>query len=163
MSHLILTFLLSGLLVSSKMSFQRMQFSRLSLLFQSLFGRASDSHLAEAFLLCFTHLLLLLLPTHTSYQYPSPVACLSSCGECSYGGFISIQIAELSPLHGFAHQLHLICRLLLLHILAPRINLSLRLITWSTLFQKLNPTRNLKKSIVKFHNSKESEGLAQFF
>ena len=95
--YLILTFLLSGLLVSSIMSFQSLQFSRLSLLFQSLFGHASDSHLAEAFLLCFTHLLLLLLPTHTSYQYPSPVACLSSCVECSYGGFISIQIALAEP------------------------------------------------------------------
>ena len=69
--------------------------------FPVFFGRASDSHLAEAFLLCFTHLLLLLLPTHTSYQYPSPVACLSSCGECSYGGFISIQIALAEPTSWF--------------------------------------------------------------
>ena len=52
------------------------------------------------FLLCFALLLLLLLllllPSHTSSQHTSPVACFTSCGECSYGGCL-ISSAYPSP------------------------------------------------------------------
>ena len=86
-----------------------------------------------ACLVCFTHLLYPLFCQHTpSYQCASTVACLTSCGKCSYGccccySVISIQKAAMDPLLCFAQSSSFnLLATLAAYQLPPRIYLSPR-------------------------------------
>ena len=111
--------------------------------------------------------LSLVLPTPPSYQCPSTVACLTSCGKCSYGGcccsVISIQMAELDPLLGFAQSSSFDLSATPAYQLppSPKINLSLWLSIRHSFCKFLIYKRPKEKYWfwIWFDNSKEYQGL----